>query len=608
MNDTGQLCVKLVHCGNMNIANPMDTAQKNTFFLPMGLFSLADILVKHGVDAEIIHLDIENKQTIEEILDFSRLDAVGFDLQWINQGVVVLDTIKLIKKIRPEIFVFLGGFSASLFADEIISDYPDVDVIIKGDSEIPIVELCMAVREGKGAFNKVQNLVWRDHRNNIRQNAVSYVPSTEELENIDFASVDLLRNWLAYKAASSFWTRFSPINTSPLFFLEVGRGCPYACTFCGGNCVAQDRINNRRETIFRSAASVIGTIKKAISFGFETFFACMESEVSDEWYLQLFKRISEEKLSINFVYGSWGLPCPSFIDALSDACNEVIIEISPETSDLALRKKNKDPRLYYSNEELEKCLDYISSKQNIKVQLYFGYYLAGDTEKTILDTISYVLTLILKYPHLVEIEYSNFSTDPGSLFFLYPEKYGIDIKVCNFRDYVKYVKDIYIRKKGQPADMIVFKPENISTEEDAEIHKKVRLLNHLFFSYRKSISYILAKTGSPHIIVSLLKEAQIDINDDNTFPQDEIKKILLSTFSKNNILDDVMIQLISYEYERIASQDQVLMPAPTPQLYLDFEREELMRKDRMSEAMIHYINSRTGDKAKDESIDIDFDI
>ena len=48
MKEKDKLCVKLIHCGNVNINYDEDEEQKNIFFMPMGLFSLAGELKKKG--------------------------------------------------------------------------------------------------------------------------------------------------------------------------------------------------------------------------------------------------------------------------------------------------------------------------------------------------------------------------------------------------------------------------------------------------------------------------------------------------------------------------------------------------------------------------------
>jgi radical SAM superfamily enzyme YgiQ (UPF0313 family) len=612
MTENNQLCLNIFHCGNINPANPLDKAQKNIFFMPMGLVSLADRLKKNGVDVEIIHSDLEAGKSIPEILDIDTVDAVGFDLHWVNQSVAVMETAEFIKRMNPGIFIFLGGFTASLFAEEIVANYSQVDAVIRGDGEIPIVELAHLLQKEKIAgihrekLKSIPNLTWKAENGSVTVNKVTYVGMAEEMNKLDFAAVDLLRNFGYYNSLSKFWTRFSPISDSPLFLLEVGRGCQYTCTFCGGNCVAQHQMSNRQKTVVRSIDSIISTIKKAVFLDYRTFYTCLEFEGSDQWYLQLFSRIDEENLEINYVYGCWRLPGNALMDALAKTFKNIIIEISPETANTNVRAKNKDRRLFYTNEQLEKVLDYAKSRGNIKIQLYFGYYLAGDTEETILETIDYIMELLIKYPYLLEIEYSNFSTDPGSLFFFDPEKYGLDMNVQNFKDYTRHLKETYLEKKGQEADLTVFRPTNISPQQDGEIRRKVRMGHYLFTAYRKSVSYVLKKTGSPAVIISIIKGIDIPISQDNTFPAEDIKEVLVGICEKMNVLDDFLFKLIIYEYKQLKSDKRVI--TPTPQWYLDFQWDDIYLEDDIGEvgSMMDFIKSETNSQADDKSLDIGF--
>jgi len=75
-----------------------------------------------------------------------------------------------------------------------------------------------------------------------------------------------------------------------------------------------------------------------------------------------------------------------------------LIEISPETVNMELRRKNKDRRLYFTNNQLEELLDYVKEMESVKIQL----------------------------------------------FFFYPGKYNMDINVRNFRDYVRHLQANYV--------------------------------------------------------------------------------------------------------------------------------------------------------------------
>ncbi len=617
MNPKKQFCMKFIHCGNISLANPEDKEQKNIFFMPMGLFPMADIMEKNGVDVEIIHSDLEAGKSIEEIINFQEVDMVGFDDHWVNESVVVMDTAALIKRINPEIFVVIGGFSASLFAEEIVADFPQIDAVVRGDGEVPIVELAgMLHREkldGKSIvrerdpekFKQVQNLVWRTPDNRVAANPISYTATPEDLEKLDFAAIHKLRHWEGYRLSSFFYTNFEPIKHSPMFLLEAARGCEYACTFCGGNCVAQKKMNNRTKTVFRSVESSLETVKKAVSFGFETFYTSIESEDSDDWYITFFNRVKEEQLKIHYTYGCWRIPPPPLVDAMSEACREVIIEISPETSSYELRRKNKDPRIAYTNEEMEKCLDYISTKDNVKVQLFFGFYVSGDNAQSVMDTLRYTLYLLIKYPDLLEIEYTNFSTDPGSLFFFNPEKYDIDIKVRNFKDYIAYLTKNYVEKKGQQADMTVFRPSALTEAGDAELRRKMRLYNYMFYTYRKTVSYILKKTQSPDLIMSIAKTSDIQLTEDNVFPLDELKHLFLTACTKYDILDDTLVKLIPFECDKMKKAH--LVSKPTTQLYMDFDLGEQAEDGKVYDSMMAYVK-KGAQEPDDSDMDIDFDI
>lgn len=553
------LCLKLFHCGNRNIVNVEDNLEKNVFFIPMGLFALAEICKKNGFDVEIIHSDLEAGKKIEEILDFNTLDAVGFDCYWVNQSLAVLNTAESIKKIKPEVFVFLGGFTASFFSREILSQYPYIDAIIRGDGEVPLLEVCRALHKKKIArdkqennhllFKEIPNLAWKKTDKEVELNEFSYVASYQDLENLDFAQLDLLRNWELYKDLSRFFSKFPSFNSNPRFILCIGRGCIYACSFCGGNNQAQLCINNRKEQNIRSPDSVLRTIKKAISYGYTFFHIDFHFENCEAYFIQLFKLIKEEQLNISISFCNWGIPSKALIDALSDCSREALVEISPESGDHHLRKVNKDLRLFYTNRQLEKCLDYIGTKENLKVQLYFGYFLPFDTGETIMGTLEFIEKMTLKYQGFIEVFYGNFSTDPASLIFFYPEKYEIDISVRCFKDYLTLLKQNFLLKKGGAPDITAFKLRNLSVKSVSNLSARIRLFNDLMVCFEKSISLLSKKVGKMNLISNYLRKVDIPGSEECHFELDEIKNILMNICTEHVGLENEHEILNSIEKE-----------------------------------------------------------
>lgn len=208
----------------------------------------------------------------------------------------------------------------------------------------------------------------------------------------------------------------------------------------------------------------------------------------------------------------------------------------------------------------------------MKVQLCFGYYLAGDTQETIFETVRYIINLIARYHDIIEIEYSNFSTDPGSLFFFYPGKYDLDINVKSFADYIEYLKEYFQLKEGQPADMTLCRPRCISRQEDAEVKRKLLLLNYLFSGFRKSVSYMLEKTMTPDIILEILEICDVSIIHHKKSSSHKTRDSLIKIGKKKNILDVYLYKLINLECEK--QERKTRESRPTTQLYLDIAREK----------------------------------
>ncbi len=571
--------IKLIHCGNTNPARRADNINKNVFFMPMGTLPLASVLYDQGYDIEVIHSDLEKYANISDVIDLEAVDAVGFDCHWINQSVAVLETAQILKSINPDIFIFLGGFSASFFFLEILGKYKQIDAVIRGDGEVPIAELCSVLEAKKtgelytrecfeNALGKVQNLAWKTVDGIIRQNSFTYIGTTNQMDKLNYTSFELMRNWQYYRFFSKFWTRFEPINQSSVFFMEVGRGCQYACAFCGGNCEAQGIMNNRKGVVMRTPQSVIGTIKKAVDKGFYAFYFGFEYEGSDDWYIKLFDSVAVENLDIQIIYGCWRLPTKSLIDSLAKNFKHVILEISPETASNSLRNQSKDSRLAFTNKQLNECLDYINSKGNISVQLYFSYFQENDCKDTIFNTIRYILELLQKYPKILEIEYFNFSTDPGSLIYLHPDKFDINLETNSFESYLKYIRKHYTGNKAFLPEIRAFRPNSLSENDANILEGKIQLLNLLFTIYKKTMSYILKKAVGKELIMDFLTQRHIVIGPDMSVNIKSIKNELLKICDDKGILDIQMVELI---YSESKNSSELNKEKSSPRIWVEVE-------------------------------------
>lgn len=212
-------------------------------FLPMGLLGLADLLQRHHISTQVVHLGvewIENHQfSIIEYIREKSPRIVAFDLHWHHQSYDVIELVKKIKAAFPSIYVLLGGYTASFFHEEIMKNFDEVDGVIRGEAEIPMLELVKALQKGEEDFFPVSNLTWR-RKGRILFNPLSYVATEKELNHLSFTNFLLLKNYPTYiryigqpfyvKGVSKEKNFWMYSLKSPIYHLTVGRGCPVQCT------------------------------------------------------------------------------------------------------------------------------------------------------------------------------------------------------------------------------------------------------------------------------------------------------------------------------------------------------------------------------------------
>src|SRR4030067_3737079 len=134
-------------------------------FLPMGLLGLADLLQRHQVSTQVVHMGVEwiedHNFSIIEYIKEKAPRILAIDLHWHHQSYDVMEVIKKVKAAFPSVYVLLGGYTASFFHEEIMRNFDGVAGIIRGEAEVPMWELADALRQGKDDLFSVPNLTWR---------------------------------------------------------------------------------------------------------------------------------------------------------------------------------------------------------------------------------------------------------------------------------------------------------------------------------------------------------------------------------------------------------------------------------------------------------------
>ncbi len=138
-----------------------------------------------------------------------------------------LKVAELAKKIDKNIVVIAGGHHPSFCSAETIAN-PNIDVIVRGEGEIPLLRLVKTLISGGSNLKNIDGINFKD-RENVIEN-----PDGEMISNIDslpFPARELVRN--------CDYTHYR------LHRMITTRGCPYHCSFCADKSLWRGKIRRR---------------------------------------------------------------------------------------------------------------------------------------------------------------------------------------------------------------------------------------------------------------------------------------------------------------------------------------------------------------------------
>ncbi|HXZ28703.1 MAG TPA: radical SAM protein [Terriglobales bacterium] len=195
---------------------------------PVGILSLAAVLEAKGLAPEVVDLNRVYYDWLQDPergqADFCRFagdyfrerdsDLFGFSAVCSSYP-LTLRIAAEVKRAHPQSVVALGGPQASVVDVATLRAYPFLDLVVRGEAEQTLPELVGALG-GSTALAAVPGITFRAGRE-VRRSPDA--PLIQDLDALPFPAFHL----------------FPDVRFCRHFPLELGRGCPFACTFCSTN-------------------------------------------------------------------------------------------------------------------------------------------------------------------------------------------------------------------------------------------------------------------------------------------------------------------------------------------------------------------------------------
>ena len=168
----------------------------------------------HGQAYDIVEYTI-NMPVLHILSDITEhdIDVLGFAC-YIWNIEMTLHVVDMVKAVRPDIKIVLGGPEVSFTADELLERCPNIDYIVQGEGEEAFYALVTALQLGNDGLNPVIPGV-RGRRDGSILGSLEAV-EVSDLSFIPFPYTEEDMEDLEHK----------------IIYYESSRGCPFSCQYC----------------------------------------------------------------------------------------------------------------------------------------------------------------------------------------------------------------------------------------------------------------------------------------------------------------------------------------------------------------------------------------
>lgn len=197
---------------------------------PLGLLYIASFLKNNGIETNFIDNDLERKSLsqLSIIIKNYRPDIIGITAVTAEFS----DTLKLARMCKSVsgALLVIGGPHASGVYGEILEKYPEFDIVVRGEGELPFLDLARG-----NEWGIIRGISYRLNNKIIHNAECPRIDNLDALPFPGFDQIDLPK----YK--DPFYTIYGSL-TIPIV---TARGCPFECVFCASKVIFGRKVVSR---------------------------------------------------------------------------------------------------------------------------------------------------------------------------------------------------------------------------------------------------------------------------------------------------------------------------------------------------------------------------
>jgi anaerobic magnesium-protoporphyrin IX monomethyl ester cyclase len=333
-------------------------------FPPIGIMSLSSVLKRAG--HECLMIDEANPETPSEIIleqiRRHKPDLVGFSFLSTTSYPYAKVLARQVRAADQNVKLAFGGVFATLNAQLVKLQCPEVDFVCRGDGEQLILDLVERLNDP----DTVTGVTWQERNGQLRHNPDR--PLTRDLDQWPFPDreslpLDFVESMPLDVPAVLSLERFTTMQTS--------RGCPWPCVFC------DIPIFNEGKWRARSPGHVVAELKQLQEHGYGSVYF-----VDDHFLLQP-GRIEAicEGIHANRITIEWGCEgrvdskCMQLFPAMAKAhCRTLMFGIESGSQKILNRLK-KDQTLA----QIEAA---VNNAKQAGIEIVHGFFVVGNPDET----------------------------------------------------------------------------------------------------------------------------------------------------------------------------------------------------------------------------------